>query len=66
MTYRYIGNGAYLVGVPARDLTVDEWAALDDETRATALALKLYEKGTKREPVVTVPAESDTDVPDGR
>lgn len=28
---RYVGNGAFLDGVPARDLTADEARALDEE-----------------------------------
>lgn len=42
MTVVYIGAGAYLPGVPQRDLTEAEWAALDAETRKLALDLKLY------------------------
>lgn len=30
---RYVGPG-YLLGVPARDLTVDEWGALTDVQRS--------------------------------
>lgn len=39
----YIGKGGYLIGVPGRDMTVEEWDALDDELRDQALALGLYE-----------------------
>lgn len=39
---RYIGAGDYLPGVPARDLTADEWAALGADTQALALSLGLY------------------------
>lgn len=46
---RFVGerdaNGialAFLDGVPARDLSADEWAALTDDTRAAALATGLY------------------------
>lgn len=42
----YIGAGAYLAGVPARDMTLDEWEALDPADRATALALDLYQVAT--------------------
>lgn len=41
-TYRYVGGGDYAPGVPARDLTTEEWAALSDEARAVAEAL--YQK----------------------
>lgn len=40
----YIGFGAFLPGVPARDLSAAEWAALDEETRELALALDLYQE----------------------
>jgi hypothetical protein len=40
---RYTGDGTnYLEGVPIRDLTLDEWLALSDATRALALATGLY------------------------
>lgn len=43
LTVRYTGAGDYLPGVPARDLTAEEWAALGADTQALALALGLYE-----------------------
>lgn len=40
---RYLGQGkAFLSGVPARDMTLDEWEALDEDLRKVALALGLY------------------------
>lgn len=39
----YIGFGGFLPGVPARDLTAEEWLGLPDETRELALALDLYQ-----------------------
>jgi len=42
LAVRYIGAGNHLIGVPARDLTVSEWAGLPEETRALALGLGLY------------------------
>ena len=39
---RYIGAGSYLSGVPARDMTLAEWADLDFVTRRLCLRLKLY------------------------
>ena len=39
----YIGFGRFLDGVPARDLTADEWAALPEAARALAVALDLYQ-----------------------
>ena len=43
MTYKYTGAGAYVLGIPARDLTEEEWAALTDEQRARAA--DLYKQG---------------------
>lgn len=40
---KFKGTGAsYLNGVPARDLTVEEYDALDAETRAAVDASELY------------------------
>lgn len=40
---RYTGDGTqFLSGVPARDLTPEEWADLPDALRAVALATGLY------------------------
>lgn len=39
----YIGAGRWLNGIPARDMSADEWGAIDPELRAQALALGLYE-----------------------
>lgn len=39
----YVGDGhAWIPGVPMRDVTVEEWAALSDEQRQTCLATGLY------------------------
>jgi len=43
---RYLGGG-FLHGIPARDLTVDEWQALSDEQRETAVASGLYQEPEK-------------------
>lgn len=41
---QYIGDGsAWVDGIPARDLTNDEWAALTDDQRLHAVASGLYE-----------------------
>lgn len=41
---RYVGDGsAWVNGVPARDLTHEEWTALTDEQRKTCLSTNLYE-----------------------
>lgn len=42
--WRYIKPNEALPGVPARDLTADEVAALDPELWAEALAHGLYEE----------------------
>ena len=39
---KYIGDGAFIEGVPARDMTPEEWQALEAEKRETALKLRLY------------------------
>lgn len=44
--HRYIGDGAYLPGVPARDLTDLEWGELSADERKLALKLKIYEPVT--------------------
>ena len=40
---KYIGNGDYVMGIPARNLTTEEWEAMPETTRQTLLAQKLYE-----------------------
>lgn len=40
--FAYVGAGAFIHGVPARDLTGEEWDALDIETQRVALARSLY------------------------
>ncbi len=46
---RYVGDGKFLHGVPARDMSMDEWNALDENLRVLALKLGLYQlpKGEK-------------------
>lgn len=39
---RYVGEGKFLPGIPARDLSVDEWAALSDEVRGVCLSEGMY------------------------
>lgn len=50
MDLRYVGAGAYLIGVPARDLSVAELVALDLDA-GVLVASGLYE------PVTELPAE---------
>jgi hypothetical protein len=59
----YQGDGTeYLNGVPARDLSDEDWAALDDEHQAAVAASPLYEvaaaKGTPAPTRGATPAES--------
>ena len=49
----YIGDGAFVNGVPARDLTKAEWDELTAEQRKAAVDLKLYRVNahTREEPL---------------
>lgn len=48
--YTYVGTaGAHHQGIPARDLSAEEFAALDKDQQATVKASKIYE-ATKPEP----------------
>lgn len=47
--YKYLNNGGFIQGVPARDLTQDEWDALEDWQRQAALKSGLYMIVTKKE-----------------
>ena len=43
---KYIGNGAFVPGVPARDMKADEWNALPVDLREQAKTLYSFsEKG---------------------
>jgi hypothetical protein len=44
-------------GIPARDLTDDDWARLDDEQRATVEGSKLYAVRAKAAEKAEAPAE---------
>jgi len=50
---RYVGDGAFVLGVPMRDLSAAEWLALSDNERQAAQAL--YEPDVPALP--DVPAE---------
>lgn len=41
--YRYTGDGAFLPGIPARDLTDEDVQALTPEQRAEVEASAIYE-----------------------
>lgn len=46
---KYTGkNGEYVIGVPARDLTGDEYAALDADAKRDCDASPLYEKASQK------------------
>lgn len=40
---RYVRPGEFLLGVPARDITFEEWLALREDLQARAQALNLFE-----------------------
>lgn len=40
---RYVGGGKFLTGVPARDLTAEEWEAYSKAERDHFIKLGLYE-----------------------
>ena len=42
---KYIGNGHFWPGVPARDLENGEWEAIDEVIRQALLEFKLYSIG---------------------
>lgn len=43
MAAHYTGDGStFIVGVPARDMTADEWLAVREDLRALGLAMGLY------------------------
>ena len=60
----YQGAG-YFAGIPARDMTLDEWAKLPKEVRKAALKQELYKivtceeeaESTKSEPKIKKPCE---------
>lgn len=40
---RYIGAGNFWNGIPARDLSPDEWNAIDGETQKALVEAKIFE-----------------------
>lgn len=46
----YVGNGHYLVGVPARDLTDEDIAAVEGFTKKQLIATGLYIESDKEKP----------------
>ena len=45
---KYIGNGAFWPGVPARDLENGEWQAIDEGLRKQLVEQKLYRIGKSK------------------
>ncbi len=43
MRAKYVGAGEFHSGIPRRDLTADDWAALDAARQALVMASPLYE-----------------------
>ena len=48
MKFRYIGNGEFYEGVPARDLTDEDYAALTDEQCRQVDTGRLYERAPEK------------------
>lgn len=57
---RYVGDGAFVQGVPVRDLTAQEWDDLPEELQAMALAAGIFEPAVGK-PVVIGPAISESE-----
>jgi len=53
MKAKYIGNGSHLLGIPARDLSEDDWKSLSDAQKKAVKESGLYELNDKqaKEPV---------------
>jgi hypothetical protein len=43
--FKYVGDGTYLQGVPARDLSKDDVDQLSDDQKADVAKSGLYKKG---------------------
>jgi hypothetical protein len=46
-SYKYDKTKGYLIGLPARDMTVTEWKTYPEELTKAALKLGLYKLDTK-------------------
>lgn len=46
---KYTGNGAYIMGIPARDLSIEEFESYPDFLREQAIALKIFERTNSKE-----------------
>ncbi len=59
-TVRYVGDGSWLMGVPARDLSPEEWERHKPVILSSPQARALYEVpdgDTAVEPTIVAPAE---------
>lgn len=58
--FKYIGREAFLNGIPARDLTEEDWAGLDRDQQMMVKASSLYkEVGAEARKTPPVKAEAD-------
>lgn len=48
MKAKYIGNGSHLLGIPARDLSEDDWKVLTDSQKKAVKESGLYELNEKQ------------------
>lgn len=44
--FKFVGKENYLVGIPARDMSLEEWESYSEDLRAQALDLGLYQMET--------------------
>lgn len=58
---KYIGEGAFVAGVPARDLTQEEWEAIPIERCKLALAAGTHVVAPDREPQKRTSKKKDGD-----
>jgi hypothetical protein len=57
--YLYVGDGTEShFGIPGRDLTDEDWEALDAEQRALVRASRLYQSPPKAKQDAPVPADA--------
>lgn len=45
--WNYVGKGAYIDGIPARDLTAADWARLNEDDRAAVERAPLYRRAPR-------------------
>jgi hypothetical protein len=59
-TIKYLGDGTeYHFAIPARDLTTEEYDALDTEQRALVRKSALYDYAAYHDAVTPAPAKAD-------